>query len=148
MRTVVTFKSAAFNTSEPRDYFLNPGCFGDDVARWLIQRLQEEGIQPVGEPEQEDFGWYIAFCADNATHQFLIGFRPGDAAESGDWVGWIERKRGFVGSLLGWRRRGVRLAAAQAIHRVLSASPTVSNIRWHLPRDFDRGLEDAGAGEP
>ena len=33
MRTVATFRSAAFNTSEARPYFINPGCFGDDLAK-------------------------------------------------------------------------------------------------------------------
>jgi hypothetical protein len=34
MRTIATFKSDAFNTSEGRDYFINDCCFGDDGS-WL-----------------------------------------------------------------------------------------------------------------
>ena len=40
MRTLVTFRSSAFNTTQPKDYFINPGCFGDDVAKWLMGELR------------------------------------------------------------------------------------------------------------
>ena len=39
VRTVVTFRSSAFNTTESKDYFINECCFGDDAARWIIERL-------------------------------------------------------------------------------------------------------------
>jgi len=32
IRTIVSFNSAAFNMTEPKRYFINPCCFGDDVA--------------------------------------------------------------------------------------------------------------------
>jgi hypothetical protein len=35
IKTVVAFESTAFNMAEPKDYFINPCCFGDDVATWL-----------------------------------------------------------------------------------------------------------------
>jgi hypothetical protein len=30
IRTVVTFNSSAFNTTQPKSYFINDCCFGDD----------------------------------------------------------------------------------------------------------------------
>jgi len=39
IRTVVTFESTAFNMITPRDYFVNPCCFGDDLAEWLIREI-------------------------------------------------------------------------------------------------------------
>ncbi len=56
IRTVVTFQSPAFNTSERKDYFINDGCYGDDLARWLIEQLRSRGVQTDAEPGQEDFG--------------------------------------------------------------------------------------------
>ena len=41
-RAVVTFGSAAFNMAEPKDYFINPCCFGDDVANWLIGKVASQ----------------------------------------------------------------------------------------------------------
>ena len=37
IRTVVTFQSSAFNTSERKDYFINNCCYGDDVARVIAE---------------------------------------------------------------------------------------------------------------
>lgn len=59
-KTEVYFLSSAFNCTQPKDYFINDCCFGDDVARWLIQQLRTQGVQ-TAEPGQEDFGWYFTF---------------------------------------------------------------------------------------
>jgi hypothetical protein len=40
VKTAVTLKSSTFNMSEPREYFINPGCFGDDLAKWLADQLR------------------------------------------------------------------------------------------------------------
>jgi hypothetical protein len=45
MKTVATFQSSAFNTTVTKDYFINPECFGDDLARWLITRLRATGTK-------------------------------------------------------------------------------------------------------
>jgi hypothetical protein len=148
MRTLVTFKSSAFNTSEPKDYFINDGCFGDDIAKWLIRELQKLGFQPIDEPGQEDFCWYFTFRVGNTEHAFLIGFRPGDANTDGIWIGWLERKRSFIGSVLGGRKRGTHPAAAHAIHVILSASPQIQDVRWHVQATFERDHEESGSPEP
>jgi hypothetical protein len=54
VKTVVTFKSSAFNMSEPREYFINPSCFGDDLAKWLAEQLRSNGHQASEVPGQED----------------------------------------------------------------------------------------------
>jgi hypothetical protein len=59
----------------------------------------------------------------------------------GTWIGWLERKRGLIGSMLGGRRRGIQASVAQAIHQILTGSPVVREVRWHFRRDFDSGVE-------
>jgi hypothetical protein len=76
IKTVVTFQSAAFNTSEHRDYFLNSGCFGDDVAIWLIEELRKRKFETAAKPGQEDFGWYFTFHVSDIKHCLVIGYRP------------------------------------------------------------------------
>src|SRR5580700_9256202 len=44
VRTVVTFESTAFNLAEPKNCFINPCCFGDDLAKWLIGELRKHGF--------------------------------------------------------------------------------------------------------
>jgi len=134
-RTVVTFESAAFNMAEPKDYFINPCCFGDDVAKWLISELRKQGVEADEKPGQEDFGWYLNFKVNGTEHTFVVGHRPNSDSEAGTWIGWLERSRGLVGSLLGGRKRGIRPSAVEAIHGILSTSPLIRDVRWHFQRE-------------
>ncbi len=147
IRTIVTFKSTAFNMTEPRDYFINPCCFGDDVAKWLIGELRNRGVQTDDNPGQEDFGWYLNFQVVGTSNTFVIGHRPGDEHDEGTWIGWPERSRGLIGSLLGARKRGIHSSAAETVHTILSSSPQIRDVRWHFQRDFDKGQE-SGASTP
>src|SRR5690242_1220000 len=113
IRTVVTFESTAFNMTKPRDYFINPCCFGDDVAGWIISQLRKQGIRTDEKARQEDFGWYLNFVADGIDHTLVIGHRLTGETEAGTWIGWLERKHGFIASISGGRMRGVGASAAQ-----------------------------------
>jgi len=78
MRTHVRFRSNTFNITEPREYFINECCFGDDLCRWLISQLRQKGIQTDDQPGQEDFGWYFNFVIDGKRSCFVTGFQPND----------------------------------------------------------------------
>jgi hypothetical protein len=148
VKTVVTFKSSAFNVSEPKEHFINPCCFGDDVARWLAEQLRDKGCQAAYVPGQEDFGWYFSFLVAGIEYCFVIGHRPGDENGEGVWIGWLERSRGFVASMFGGRKRGIQPTAARVIHEILSNSPQIRDVRWHFRRDFDAGREKMGTPAP
>jgi hypothetical protein len=147
-RTLVTFQSSAFNTSEVREYFINACCFGDDAANWLMARLRAQGLQVADSPGQEDFGWYFTFHAGGTEHCFLLGYRPSDGEEAGAWMGWLEKHCGLIGSLFGGRRRGIRREAIEAIHQALATAPEIRNSRWHLQAEFDKGHEELGTLVP
>jgi len=140
-RSTFTFHSTSFNTTESKAYFINAGCFGDDVALWIGERLKERGAK-TQPPGQEDFGWYLRFDFGGAPHDVVIGFRPDDC-----WIGWIERACGFWGSLVGGRHRKLSPKAAVEIHNILSTFPQITDLRWHYKSDFDRG-DEKGAGTP
>src|SRR5690242_1872050 len=125
IRTLVTFESTAFNMTEPKDYFINPFCFGDDVGEWLIQELRKDGLESDEKPGQEDFGWHLIFEVGDISHTFVISHRPEGETEEGTWIGCIERNRGLIGTILGRRNRGIQSSAAEAIHRILSRSPLI-----------------------
>ena len=147
-RTIVTFESTAFNMTEPKDYFINPCCFGDDLAEWLIKELHKLGMKADEKPGQEDFGWYLDFEVAGIRHTLVIGHRPAGETEAGTWIGWLERQRGFVGTILGRRNRGIQSSAAEVIHGILVGSPQIRDVRWHHSHDFDKGSEDRGAPSP
>jgi hypothetical protein len=83
----------------------------------------------------------LEFEAAGIGHTFVIGLRPNAETETGTWIGWLERKRGLIGSILGGRRRGIQASAAHAIHQILTGSPVIRGVRWHFQRDFDNGVE-------
>jgi len=123
-----SFKSSAFNTSVEREYFINPGCFGDDVARWLISELRAKGYATGEQPDQEDFGWYMTFEVGAAKHDVVIAYRPGSEDGEGEWLFWIERHAGLVGSIMG-KRKNVESEAIEAIQQTLTSSPIISSVR-------------------
>ena len=148
IRTVVTFSSTSFNMVQPKDYFINPSCFGDDVAKWLINELRTQGVKTDDKPGQEDFGWYLNFELSGTGHTLVITHRPAGESDSGTWIGWLERDTGFIGSLFGGRKRGIQPSAIQAIHGILSNSALIRDVRWHLQGDFDKGDEEHGVSSP
>jgi hypothetical protein len=129
-KTVVTFESTAFNMSESKGYFINPGCFGDDVAMWLISELRKQDVKTDEVPGQEDFGWYLNFEMMGTAHTLVIGHRPSGETETGRWIVWLERRRGVLGSLTGGRDRGIQAAAVEVIDRILSNSSLIRDVRW------------------
>jgi hypothetical protein len=138
VRRNVIFQSEAFNTSEPKDYFINGCCFGDDLARWLMERLRARGVATDSEPGQEDFGWYFRFRTGESRYCFIISYRPSDGATPGDWMCDIERETGFLGWIFHWtRKRKIQPDAVEAIHAILSSSPQISGVRWFTDDDYD-----------
>lgn len=130
MKTEVHFQSDAFNSTQPKDHFVNPDCYGDDVCRWLIQELRRRDIRTDDEPLPEDFGWYVVFWVDGAKHFFVTGFQRGDDAGAGHWIGWLERA-GVLRELLGRQRSGISPRAVQAIDGILTSSADVRAVSWH-----------------
>lgn len=143
IRTVVTFESTAFNTVEQKEYFINPGCFGDDVAKWVAEQLHDKGHKTADNTGQEDFGWYLNFTLSGIDYCFVIGYRPDDD-EAGTWIGWLERRRGLIASLFGGRKRDIEPAAPKAIDEILSSHPQIHGVRWHFDSDFTAGREEFG----
>ena len=128
MRTEATFRSSEFNTSNPKPYFINSCCFGDDLAKWMITRLRASGIQTGDEPGQEDFGWYFEFDVPAGKHCCVLGYQEDDP--EGRWLLWLERSRGFFGSVFGMRKRGIDATAVQAIQNVLANAPEIRELEW------------------
>lgn len=147
MRTVVTFRTARFNTTKTLENFINPCCYGEDLCNWLIDGLTEAGFE-CAEPDQEDFGWYFNFETPDGQYCFVCGARSEDGEEPPVWIGWVERNSGVVASLFGARNKNIAASATGAIHALLAASPDISEIRWHEKYDFDAGDEESGADTP
>ncbi|HEX5323725.1 MAG TPA: hypothetical protein VFW40_08060 [Capsulimonadaceae bacterium] len=129
-RTDLTFRCADFNTTEDKDYFINPGNYGDDLMRWLMQALRDRGYVIESEDDplgQEDHGWFFNFIAGGVSHTFLIQLH-GDYEDS--WHGWLERNVGCLASLIGGRGRGILPEASDAIYETLAVSERIHDLKW------------------
>jgi hypothetical protein len=131
MNTIFRFRSKHFNITTPQDYFINPGCFGDDLASWFIRKLNEREIKTCSKPDQEDFGWYFTFTMHEKEYCVVLGFQPNDISQGDCWVGEIEHHVGFLGSILGGRHRGIDPDAIEAISTVLMSSQEILDLEWH-----------------
>lgn len=69
--------SHRFNLTEPKDYFINDTCYGDDLGKWLRGRLTTEGFETT-EPVQEDWGWFMTVEYDDQNYVIAMN---GNAAE-------------------------------------------------------------------
>jgi hypothetical protein len=130
MEPHVTFRTDAFNTSRPREYFINPECFGDDVALWLIGALRGRGMDVDPEPGQEDFGWFLRFRIGGVSHCLVLTLIPGDDEQPAQWAVWFERDAGFFSTLLGGRRKGISPNAIRAVRDILESSLEIREVEW------------------
>lgn len=149
MLTIATFRSSAFNVDQPKSYFINPDSYGDDAAKWIIRRLNDREVDTDSSPSQEDFGWYFDFETSAGAHCCVIGYRPSEHGrqDDGTWIVWLERSAGFIGSLMG-RRRKVAAAAVRVLHEALSQGPEIRDLLWHDRRQFDEACSESGQSSP
>lgn len=135
MENCFEFRSRKFNRSEERDYFINPNCFGDDLAEWLIKEMGAKGVETSERPGQEDFGWYFSFVVDSVGYRVVLGFQPNDVELGDCWLGWVERDNGILGSILGRRDRKISTEAIQLVDSIFRASAEIRDLKWSSPQD-------------
>lgn len=140
VRTHVTFVTKLFNREEVKDYFVNPSCFGDDCAQWLIDRLASQGIEKMdGKPVQEDWGWHFRISV--AQRDFMIGVGLyEDEGSPNTWLAFIKSHLGSLSrKIFGQSDDAELLAVCEAVDRALKSSPEISDVRWHTEEDWLKG---------
>lgn len=80
------FRTGRFNLSQVHRRFINPCCFGEDLAAWLRAKLAEEHIR-ASEPDQEDWGWYLRAKQGNNSYFLATGGNSanGTNRDYGEW---------------------------------------------------------------
>jgi hypothetical protein len=127
----ILFKTSRFNLSKVGKHFINPCCFGEDLAAWLRIKLVEQGVE-TGQAYQEDWGWELP--ATHGGHSYYLCM-SGNSEESsanedeGEWRIIVEKKRS-----IGQRLRGTGKIAAEdkmvkTIEEILCAESTVREVR-------------------
>lgn len=100
MKTIF-FTTDRFNLSQEQEYFINPCCFGEDLANWLKPKLEEKGVQ-VLDIYQEDWGWEIE-CLENEQGYYLGvgGWSDEDGSDMGQWRIMFTKRRTLLDGILG-----------------------------------------------
>ncbi|MDX2045052.1 MAG: hypothetical protein SF097_27830 [Acidobacteriota bacterium] len=143
IHTQVTFVTKLFNTDEEKDYFINPICFGDDLAKWLLERLDRRKLTKLdAEPIQEDWGW--CFSAEVGQRDFLVCLGPyEDDSTPSTWLVFVESRLSWFGrKLLGHSDESEMVILCSELDRVLHSESQISHIRWYTKENFINGDED------
>lgn len=122
---IVSFRSAAFNTSTPEKHFVSVRAFGSDLANWLIHELarRDAAVEPmIG---HKDVGWIVRFKFRGATYDFLTLYRHPA------WLGLLERRPGILARIFHAPPKNVEFDALRLIDEVLSSSNLISDVRWY-----------------
>jgi hypothetical protein len=147
LRTCVTFKSDAFNASNPKPEFVHPENFGDDVVRWFMTKLRDRQVDvDEDDPSQEDHGWYLTFRFNELLFDLVVSFVP--ANDTARWLVSLERSVGLFGSMIGQRHRGVTVDAVRLVNDILQASAECRDVEWFFFEDVRRGNLANGSAEP
>ena len=130
------FETNRFNLSEVKANFINPCCFGEDLATWLRSKLLEKGVE-VTEPDQEDWGWYIEANYRGSWYFLGVGGNSGEAGANknqGEWRVMVEKRRSLREQLAGKDGMSKADEMMLAIREILTAEPDFKNVRHEQRR--------------
>ena len=143
VRDHVTFTTARFNATEVLPHFINPCCFGEDCARWLVAGLRARGWEPA-DPWQEDWGWQTDGRRGRRIFRIDVALVPEDVPE---WLVHLDEHAPFLARLRGAAGPPLLPDLARDVHALLAAAPDIGGVRWHFGDRFTAG-KDGGAGDP
>ncbi len=89
MQDAVTVTTDLFEHRQVKPHFINPCCFGEDFAAWLLNELaalRSAGFE-FSEPIQEDYGWGV--WANRGGDPFWVALSycgDGPTEEPAEWV--------------------------------------------------------------
>jgi hypothetical protein len=138
MKRSVTFKTRVFANKEPQPHFINPRCFGEDVAAWLLQQLQNSSWS-LSEPIQEDYGWGFWAKVDKNTYWVAIGIMDeAIGADIGEWCVTVADDPGLnlIRRLFHKSPPGELLDLCRAIDAALHDNPDIAEIQWWSNEPF------------
>jgi hypothetical protein len=131
MAHLITFRTSRFDSSAEPANPINP-IAGHAVLVWLVNSLRATGYEG-GEPDAEDWGWYVDVTGPNAT--YLVGAsgesKPGSNSAI-DWTIQLHRHRSFTDKLLGRNVHAADDPLTALVERVVRAEPSFTNV------DIDR----------
>jgi len=125
------FRSSRFNLSKVGDHFINPCCFGEDLAAWLRPKLAERGVE-AHEAYQEDWGWELRVTYGDGTYFLCMGGNSDESTvnpDDGEWRIIVEKKRSIGQRLAGAGKIAAEDQLARLIEEILRAESSIHELR-------------------
>ena len=126
----ILFKTSRFNLSKVGEHFINPCCFGEDLAAWLRMKLIDRNIEAF-EPYQEDWGWELpANHGSDSYYLCMSGNADGSSTneDEGEWRIIVEKRRSICQRLRGKGKIAADDRMARIIEEILSDEPAIRGI--------------------
>jgi hypothetical protein len=127
----ICFRTDRFNLSVVGDDFINPCCFGEDLAEWLRLKLSERGVT-AHKPYQEDWGWELPVSYGEDSYYLGIGGNSDGLAPNkneGEWRVIVEKQRTLWQKLVGKGEIKNDDPILLMVTRILSAEASINNLR-------------------
>jgi hypothetical protein len=120
------FETDLFEHRKVGAHFINPCCFGEDLALWLKARLlaaPDLGLE-IGEPVPEDYGWGLWARRDRDRYWIAISFMgEGPQEEPAQWTVSVDGPSGLFRRLFAGAATGDAIRAR--VRQALESEPAV-----------------------
>jgi hypothetical protein len=126
----ILFKTDRFNLSKVGQHFINPCCFGEDLAAWLRVKLIERSIE-VHEPYQEDWGWELPARHGSDSYYLCMSGNSDESSKNkdeGEWRIIIEKRRSIGQRLRGTGKINTGNTIVRALQEILGAEPSIREV--------------------
>jgi hypothetical protein len=126
----ILFKTSRFNLSKVGEHFINPCCFGEDLAAWLRIKLSERDVE-VRVPYQEDWGWELPAMQESDSYYLCISGNSYESSankDEGEWRIIVEKRRSIGRRLRGTGKIAANDKMVRTIEEVLCAEPTIREV--------------------
>ena len=109
-------------------HFINPCCFGEDLAAWLRGKLLERGVDAL-EPYQEDWGWELqARFKTDSCYLCLGGNSDDGTTDRGEWRIIIEERRSTWERITGKGEIAEDDRMLKVVEEILASQPDFEDV--------------------
>jgi stage III sporulation protein SpoIIIAA len=126
----ILFKTNRFNLSKVGEHFINPCCFGEDLAAWLRIKLPERDVE-FREAYQEDWGWELPVTQQSDSYCLCMSGNSDESStnkDEGEWGIVVEKKRSIGQRLGGAGKITVKDRLVKTIEEILCTEPAIREV--------------------